>query len=143
MAQFGTLIESALSQETAFGYMTDFSSARISDPSVRRADRVDREPVGRGSTFDPVARFAGSDVELRHEIFERDPPRRVVLEARRPGFVSRDTLTVEAREPGCLVHYDARLELSGARGLLDWPLQRVFDRIGAKAEAGMRSALNP
>jgi hypothetical protein len=143
MARFVTTIESTLTQEAAFDYMADFSNARIWDPGVSRADRLDDGPVGAGSEFVLVARFAGRDVELRYEIVEHEPPRRVVFEARRPGLVSRDTITVDPTAAGAAVHYDAQLVLSGARRLLDPLVQRIFDRVGAKAEAGMRSALNP
>jgi hypothetical protein len=143
VARFVTAIESALPPEEAFAYMADFSNARVWDPSVSRADRVGSGPVGAGSAFDLVARFAGRDVDLRYEIVEYDPPRQVVLEARRPGFVSRDTITVEAAGRGSVVRYDALLEFSGVRRFLDPVMQRLFGRVGAGAEAGMRSSLNP
>ena len=95
MARYLTKIESALPQAEAFAYMADFANARVWDPSVSEARRVGDAPIGIGSAFDLVARFGGRDVPLRYEIVEYDSPRRVVLEARRPGFVSRDTITVE------------------------------------------------
>jgi hypothetical protein len=65
-----------------------------------------------------------------------------VLEARR-GFVSRDTITVEAvADGGSAVHYDALLSFSGIGRLFDPIMQRVFDRVGAKAAAGIEAALN-
>ena len=108
-------IESALPQAEAFAYMADFANARVWDPSVSEARRVGEAPIGIGSAFDLVARFGGRDVPLRYEIVEYDSPRRVVLEARRPGFVSRDTITVEPAGSGSVVHYDATLAFGGAR----------------------------
>jgi hypothetical protein len=143
MARFMTTVESTLPQEAAFDYMADFSNTRLWDPSVSRADRLGDGPIGTGSAFGVVTRFAGRDLELQYEIVEYDPPRRVVLEARRPGLASRDTITVDPTADGSVVRYDAQVLLSGARRLLDPLVQRVFDRVGAKAEAGMRSALNP
>ena len=143
MARFVTTIESTLPQEEAFDYLADFSNTRLWDPSVSRAERQDDGPLGTGSAFTLVTRFAGRNVELRYEIVEHDPPRRVGLEARRPGLTSRDTITVDPTTDGSVVHYDAQVVLSGARRLLDPLVQRLFDRVGAKAEAGMRSALNP
>jgi hypothetical protein len=143
MARFVTKIESTLPPEEAFAYMADFSNARVWDPSVSRADRVGDGPLGAGSEFDVVARFAGRDVELRYRIVEHDPPQRVVLEAPGRGFGSRDTITVEAAANGSIVGYDARLTFSGARRLLDPVVQRFFNHVGARAEAGLRSALNP
>ena len=98
MARYVTKIESSLPQAEAFAYMADFANARVWDPSVSEAHRVGDAPIGIGSTFDLVARFGGRDVALRYAIVEYDAPRRIVLEALRPGFVSRDTFTVEPRK---------------------------------------------
>jgi hypothetical protein len=143
MARYSTTISSALPQVEAFAYMANFANARLWDPSVSDARRVDEAPLGLGSAFDLVARFAGRDVPLRYEIDEYDPPRRVVLEARRPGFVSRDTITVEHAGDGSIVHYDATLAFGGLGRLLDPVMQRVFDRVGARATIGLQTALNP
>ncbi len=143
MARYLTRIESALPQAEAFAYMADFANARLWDPSVSEARRVGEAPVGIGSAFDLVARFGGRDVRLRYEIVEYDAPRRVVLEAHRPGFVSRDTITVEPAASGSVVDYDATLVFGGAGRLFDPIMQRIFARVGARATLGMQTALNP
>ena len=100
-------------------------------------------PVGLGSAFAIVARFAGRDVPLTYTIVAFEPPAKVVLEAR-SGFVSRDTITVEAAAGGgSLVHYDALLAFNGLARLADPLMQLVFNRVGAKAKAGLEAALNP
>src|SRR4029079_12328419 len=143
MARYLTEIESSLPQVDAFAYMADFANARVWDPSVSVARRVAGARIGIASASDLVARFGGRDVPLRYEIVEYDSPRRVVLEARRPGFVSRDTITVEPAENGSIVHYDATLAFGGLGRLLDPVMQRVFDRVGARATLGLQTALNP
>ena len=142
MARYLTTIESALPQAAAFDYMADFAHARVWDPSVSEARRADVGPIGTGSAFDLVARFGGRDVPLRYEIVEYDSPRRVVLEAQRPGFVSRDTITVEPAGNGSVVHYDATLTFGGLGRLFDPVMQRIFNRVGARATLGMQTALN-
>src|SRR4051794_39728831 len=142
MARYVTTVRSTLPPAEAFAYMADFSNTRLWDPSVGEARRVGDAPIGTGSAFELVARFAGRDVPLRYEIVEYDAPRRVVLEARRPGFVSRDTITVEPAGDGSVVHYDAMLTFGGVGRLADPVMQRIFDRIGARATLGMQAALN-
>ena len=142
MARHVATIESALQQVEAFAYMADFANARLWDPSVSEARRLGETPIAIGSSFDLVARFGGRNVPLRYEIVEYDPPRRVVLEARRPGFVSRDTITVEPAADGSVVHYDATLAFGGLGRLLDPIVQRIFNRVGARAALGMQTALN-
>ena len=143
MARYRTSVESSLPQAEAFAYMADFSNARVWDPSVSEARRVGEAPIGIGVAFDLVARFGGRDVPLRYEIVEYDSPRRVVLEAQRPGFVSRDTITVEPAGDGSVVNYDAKLAFGGVGRLFDPVMQRIFNRVGARATLGMQTALNP
>ena len=143
MARYFTRIESALPQAEAFAYMADFANARFWDPSVREARRVGDAPIGLGSAFDLVARFGGRDVPLRYEIVEYDSPRRVALEAQHPKFVSRDIITVEPAAAGSVVHYDATLAFGGVGRLFDPVMQRIFNRVGARATLGMQAALNP
>ena len=60
VARYTTTIRSKLAPEDAFAYMADFSNARFWDPSVSEARRERHGPVGLGSTFHLVARFAGA-----------------------------------------------------------------------------------
>jgi dehydrogenase/reductase SDR family protein 12 len=143
VARYTTTISSTLAPAEAFAYMADFANARFWDPSVSQARRDGDAPVGLGSTFALVARFAGRDVPLSYAIVEYEPPARVVLEARR-GFVSRDTIMVEAAGAGgSVVQYDAVLAFKGIGRLFDPLMQRFFSRVGAKATAGLETALNP
>ena len=143
MARYFTRIESALPQAEAFAYMADFANAPLWDPSVSEARRVGDGRIGIGSAFELVARFGGRDVPLRYEIVGYDSPRRVVLEARRPGFVSKDTITVEPAGEGSVVNYDATLAFGGVGRLFDPVMQRIFNRVGARATLGIQTALNP
>ena len=143
MARYETTIESRLPAAEAFAYMADFANARVWDPSVSKAGRVDEGALEVGSTFDLVARFAGRDVPLRYTIVSYEPSHQVVLEAHRPGFVSRDTITVESAEHGSNVHYDAILAFSGIGRLFDPLMQWIFNRVGSQAKTGMETALNP
>jgi hypothetical protein len=143
MARYVTSIESSLPPADAFAYMADFANAPAWDPSVTRAQRVGDAPVGPGAAFDLVARFAGRDVALRYVIVDYDAPHRVVLEARRPRFASRDSISVDAAGGGSVVHYDARLEFDGIGRFADPVMQWIFSRVGRAAAAGMRAALNP
>jgi hypothetical protein len=61
----------------------------------------------------------------------------------RPGFTSTDVITVEPAGNGSVVHYDATLVFSGLGRLFDPVMQRIFNRVGARATLGMQAALNP
>ena len=102
---------------------------------------VDEAPLGLGSVFDLVARLQARGVSLHYL-------RIVVVRhggscwARR-GFVSKDTITVEPMRRRVERHYDATLAFRGLGRLLDPVMQRVFDRVGARATLGLQTALNP
>ena len=136
MARYVTTIESTLTAEDAYAYMADFSNALEWDPSVTEARRSG------DNAFDLVATFGGKGVPLHYEIVSSDPPRSLVLEARKPSFTSRDTITVTPAAGGSSVHYDARLDFNGLGRIFDPLMQLLFNRTGAKAAAGMRAALN-
>ena len=126
MARFVTTIPCVWPAADAFAYLAAFENAAEWDPSVTEARRD-------GDGFHVVARFGPRDVPLRYVTVVSDPPRRVVLEARRPSFVSRDTITVADGT----VTYDAALEFSGIGRLADPLMQLAFDRVGRKAEASL------
>ncbi len=142
MARYVTTIESSLSPEEAYAYMANFSNAREWDPSVEEAVATGGDP-GLGSTFDLVARFGSRKVPLRYETVSYEAPRLVVLESKKPRFISRDTITVAPATSGSTIHYDALLEFNGAARLVDPIMQLLFRRTGDKAAAGLRAALNP
>ena len=148
MARYRTTVESSLSPAEAFAYLADFSNARHWDPSVETASQPHGGPVARGTEFDLVVRFGGRRIPLHYTIVSFDEPRSFVIEARQPTFISRDTVTVaplgDSSKQGSSVHYDAALNFRGGVGrMLDPVLQLLFNRTGAKAEAGLRAALNP
>lgn len=136
MARYTTTIESSLAPADAYAYMADFSNALEWDPSVTEARRSG------DNAFDLVAKFGGRGVPLRYEVVSSDPPRSVVLEARKSSFTSRDTITVSPAPGGSTVHYDASLVFAGVARVFDPLMQLIFNRTGAKAAAGMRAALN-
>lgn len=142
MAQFVTTIASSVDPAAALAYMAAFENALDWDPSVTEARRVTAGDPRVGSTFDLVARFGPRAVPLRYTITALDDAH-VVLEARRPGFSSRDTISVRAATGGSAVTYDALLEFHGIGRIADPLMGWIFGRVGRKAEVGLRRVLNP
>jgi Polyketide cyclase / dehydrase and lipid transport len=141
MARFVTTVPSQRSQADAFAYLADFENAREWDPSVTEAHRITDGPLGVGAEFAVVSKFGPRQVSLRYRIVRYEPDRLVVLEARSKGFVSTDTITVEAAGDTSRVTYDAVLAFGGLGRLADPLMQVVFNRVGRKAEARLREVL--
>lgn len=142
MARYSTTIDSRLSPADAFAYMASFDNAADWDPSVLSARRLDTGELGVGSAFHVVSTFAGRKVPLGYQITAFDAGRRVVLEAWSGIFGSVDTISVVAADTGSRVTYDARLVFKGMARLADPIMQLVFNRVGRKADASLRTQLN-
>ena len=143
MARYRTTIESTKSPTEAFDYLADFANAAEWDPGVVKGERLTGTPLGRGSRFRLVARFLGRRVPLEYEITSFDPARRVVFEADNAMVRSVDEIRFSGGGDRTSVTYDADLRVKGPLGhLVDPLLGLAFRRIGDRAAAGLREALN-
>lgn len=130
--------------EDVFDYLADFENVADWDPGVSNSTRCDDGPLGVGSRFEVNLGFLGRDLELVYRIVALERPRRVVLEADAGGFRSIDTIEVEAISPDrSRIRYDARIQLTGMRALLDGALQAAFLVVGWNALRELKRALAP
>ena len=137
MAHFVTSVKTSLSPEEAFDYMTDLTNLSDWDPGVSSSEKVGTGDVEKGSAFDVVA----SGAKLTYVMIEFDRPTRAIAEANTSRLRSYDVISIEPTEDGSIVTWDATLTLKGVFKLAAPLLALVFDRIGAKAEAGLQAAL--
>ncbi len=137
MPQFVTSAKTSLTQQEAFDYMTDLRNLPNWDPGVSSAEKIGAGEVEKGSAFDVVA----SGAKLTYVVIEFDRPSRAIVEANGPRLRSYDVITIEPAEDGSIVTWDATLELKGVFKVFSPVLALMFDRIGAKAEAGLQSTL--
>jgi len=141
MARYTTSVRTPMPAEDAFAYLADFSTTSEWDPGITEAERLDDGPLGICSRFRVVARSLGRDVPFVYEVTAYEPPQRIELRGESSTVVSLDEITVERAAGGALVTYDARLTLKGALRLADPLLGIAFKRVGDRAAAGMRRAL--
>jgi len=140
MATYSTAIDSPKSPGDVFEYLATFSNAREWDPSVVEAERSAGRPE-MGSVYRLAVRTAGRVLSLEYEIVELDRPHRVVLQARRGGLLSSDTITVEPAYAGSRVHYVAVLQLRGLLRVVAPLAGNAFAKMADRAAAGLRLAL--
>lgn len=101
------------------------------------------QPLGQGSHFRLVSRFAGRRIPLEYRITAFERPGRVVFQADQAAVRSTDEIRFDAIGDGASVTYEADLQLKGPLGkLLDPFLGLAFRRIGDRAAAGLQEALN-
>ncbi len=143
MARFVTTVESALPAGEAFDLLANFDSVADWDPGVSAAERLDADPVRVGSAFLVTVVFGLQRIPLTYVVRDLHPGERVVLQAVTADFTSHDVITVEPTAEGSRVTYDATLTLQGVRRVADPLLHLAFQVIGRRADAGLRSVLNP
>jgi hypothetical protein len=141
MATYSTEIDSTWEQEEVFEYLSTFSNAREWDPGVTEGESLSQGPAEVGSVYRLAVRVAGRVVPFDYRVLHIDRPRRVVLQARRGGIVSTDTITVEWAGPGSRVRYAAVLEGRGVLRLVAPLIGWAFARMADRASAGLRRTL--
>lgn len=142
MARYVTEVATSLPPDAAFAYLADLRHFADWDPGVPRSVQVRGDGPGADAAYDVTVAAVPRDLVLRYEVVEHDPPRTLLVVARNAVFTSRDRITVEADGTGSVVTYDAELRLNGPLGLFDPVLRLAFGRIGDRAAAGLRRALD-
>jgi carbon monoxide dehydrogenase subunit G len=144
MARYVTRLHTDRPAGEVFAYLADLRNFADWDPGVRDVVQVEGEGGGPGTEFDVTVAGIGvaPDLTLRYRTVLHDAPNAVHVLAEHPLFVSDDRITVEAADDGSTVTYDADLRLRGPLRLGDLGLRLVFGRIGDRAAAGLRRALD-
>jgi hypothetical protein len=135
-------VSSAMDPADLFDYMAEFSNAAEWDPGTVSARRLGDGPVGLGSRFELIVRFAGRESPFVYEITEYERPRRVVLVAETGAASVTDTMSIAADSGGgSVLTYDARLELKGARRLFSPLMSVLFGRVFADGRRGLEETI--
>lgn len=143
MTRYLATIQTPIDVQAVFDDLCRFDRAERWDPGVAEATMLTAEPVGVGTRFRVVARFAGRSVPLEYEVLEYERPERIVLQAETRTFRSTDTITFTTNGAGTLVVYSAVLDAVGIARLAEPLLALVFRRIGDRAASGLWTYLNP
>ena len=142
MARYRARVATPLPAAEAFDYVADLTNFAEWDPGVRRSVQVAGDGSELGAAYDVTVAAGPRDLTLRYEVDEHDAPHTCLVVARSTVFTSTDRITVEPDGDGSVVTYDAELTLNGPLGLFDPVLRLAFGRIGERAAAGLRRALN-
>jgi carbon monoxide dehydrogenase subunit G len=135
MAAYRAELYTSLAPERAFAYLSDFANVREWDPGV-----VDARQEQDGS-YRVTISMLGRRSNLLYRVLERDPDRRLILQADGALLRSRDEIEFAPRGEGTRIVYRAQVSLGGALGALDPLLGLAFRRAGDRALAGLRARL--
>jgi carbon monoxide dehydrogenase subunit G len=141
MARYTATIETGWPPEDAFDYVADVRNFAAWDPGVRRVTIVRRGAAGVHDAYDVDVRAGRATITLRYEVASSERPRCVLLRAQTSTLRSIDEIRVEPSGRGATVTYDAQLELRGVLRVASPFAGFAFRRIGDRAAAGLRRAL--
>lgn len=141
MARFVATVTTPRQPSDTFDYLADLRNFAEWDPGVESSTRVTGDGLGVGTEYDVTVRTANRTSTLRYRVTDFDPPNSMRIVGRTRFLESIDEIRVEPTGEGAHVTYDAELNLRGPLRIFDRLLQPTFDRIGAKAAAGLDAAL--
>jgi hypothetical protein len=141
MARYVTKVRCPWSVERAFAYMADLRNFATWDPGVRQVVQTSGTGGGADAVFDVTVVGKPKDLVLAYRTVEYDAPHQFLVIAESRLLVSEDRVRVTPEGSGCIVEYDAQLRLKGLLSIADLVLKPFFTRIGDRATAGLRTAL--
>lgn len=146
MARFRTTLITDAPADGVLERLGDFATIADWDPAVTSARRLSGEPGQVGTRYAVDFSFGPRNLPLEYEVVQRAEPEggqagHVVLIAKSGSFMLHDTITVQGTPTGTEVTYDAVLTLHGPSRVMDWPLDRIFQIIGRRSEAGLHAEL--
>jgi hypothetical protein len=143
MARYSATVNSPHPAHDVWSYLSDLRSVGEWDPSVDGVRLVSGEPGRVGARYELEVTFLRNRVCLPYVTEAAKPPARLIFTAETASVSVRDEAEVRPLPTGgSSVTWDAELRLKGARRLLDPLLRPAFNRVGARAEAGLRDRLN-
>lgn len=122
-------------------YLKDFSRTEEWDPGTQSCTQNGTGPVGVGTTWTNVSKFAGRTTELQYELTELTDSRLVFVGTNK-GATATDTITVRPRGTGSEVTYHANLDLHGAAALVAPVVRFVFDKLADETEEQLTRVLD-
>ena len=136
------VIDSPLPPDEVWARVADVTGFAGWDPGTRKAVQVEGDGTGLGAVYVLTVEGLRGPLDLRYEVTEFEPPRRLRLVADTGTLRSDDRITVEPSDAGSRVTYRAHLSLHGAWVVVTPLLALAFRRIGAKGADGLRSHLD-
>ena len=127
--------------DKVFAYLSDFATTTEWDPGTVQTVRIaGRRGCRHRSTGTPRSSPAGQ-TQLTYVVHELVPNQRIALRGENTTVIAHDTMTFRTSGGGTEVTYTADFTFKGLTRFLAPLLKPAVNRLGDRAEAGMRDAL--
>ena len=126
--------------DKVFAYLSDFATTTEWDPGTVQTVRISGDGAV-GTEYRNTTRFAGRQTQLTYVVDELVPNQRIALRGENKTVIAHDTMTFRTSGSGTEVTYTADFTFKGLTRFLAPLLKPALNRLGDRAEAGMRDAL--
>ena len=127
--------------ETVFDFLSDFTTTVQWDPGSVTTVRLYGDG-GIGTTYRNTTKVLGKETQLTYVVAEFADRELIRLRGENETVTSMDAMRFRRVGSGTEVSYRAEIEFNGLSRLIAPLLKPTLERLGNKAEAGMRKALN-
>ncbi|CAM3135455.1 Polyketide cyclase / dehydrase and lipid transport [Arthrobacter ulcerisalmonis] len=134
-------VETALSAEKAFAFLSQFENTSEWDPGTPVMEKLTPGPVAVGHRYRAEAEFKGKRQELIYEVIDLGTSH-IKLRGENKTVTALDTISVVPAGTGSSVTYKAEFSLNGLAKLAEPFVKPAFNSLREPALAGLRNKLN-
>lgn len=121
-------------------YLADFRSTNDWDPGTVHTEMTSGDGT-MGTVYKNTSRFLGKEVVIDYTVVDYEPRRLLRLRGVGGAVVTTDTLTFEGSTSSSIVRYEATFKFKGVARAADALMALPLQKLGDKAETGLREAL--
>lgn len=134
-------VETKLSAEKAFAFMSEFENTSKWDPNTPVMDKITPGPVAVGHKYHAESEFRGKRQTLIYEVIElRDG--HIKLRGGNKTVTAFDSIDVSPNGAGSVVKYTAEFSIKGPAKIVQPLLKPMFMQLRDPALKGIRDTLN-
>ena len=134
-------VETNLSAEKAFAFMSAFENTSEWDPNTPVMDKLTPGPVAVGHRYHAESEFRGKRQSLEYEVIELTA-NHIKLRGENKTVTSFDSIDVSPNGTGSVVKYTAEFSIHGPAKVIQPLLKPAFMQLRDPALKGIRETLN-
>lgn len=134
-------VETKLSADKAFAFLSEFENTSQWDPSTPVMDKLTPGPVAVGHKYHAEAEFRGKRQSLEYVVIELSEGH-IKLRGHNKTVTALDTIEVRPAGTGSVVDYKAEFSINGPAKIIQPLLKPAFMSLRDPALDGIRNKLN-
>lgn len=134
-------VETNLSAEKAFAFLSEFENTSKWDPNTPVMDKLTPGPVAVGHRYHAESEFRGKRQSLEYEVIELTE-NHLKLRGENKSVTAFDSVDVSPNGTGSVVKYTAEFSVKGPAKIIQPLLKPAFMQLRDPALKGIRETLN-